>query len=141
MNLNPFQNVDDTAEANPSGKRPRKILIADDNQDIRIMLAELLRIHGHTVFLAEDGEQAVELAFAEEPDLILMDVMMPRLSGLEAARRIHEASHLDTIPIIAISAFRNSMADTTTGTFRWHAYLRKPFDPNELEQLIAGLPA
>ena len=118
----------------------RKILVADDNDDIRAMLAELLRIHGHEVIVAEDGEQAVALAQQEQPDLILMDVMMPRLSGLEAARKIHEIAQLNAVPIVAISAFRNPLTETTnSGTFQWHAYLRKPFDPGELEQIIESL--
>ena len=117
-----------------------KILIADDNDDIRLMLSELLNLQGHQVIAAEDGEKAVQLASQETPDLILMDVMMPRLSGLEAARKIHEMAALNNVPIVAISAFRNPLAETTTtGTFRWHAYLRKPFDPIELEKIIASL--
>ncbi len=117
-----------------------KILIADDNDDIRIMLSELLNLQGHKVIMAEDGEKAVQLASQETPDLILMDVMMPRLSGLEAARKIHDMAALNNVPIVAISAFRNPLAETTTtGTFRWHAYLRKPFDPAELEKIIASL--
>lgn len=120
--------------------RSCKILIADDNEDIRSMMAELLRLHGHEVFIAEDGEKAVTLAVQEEPDLILMDVMMPRLSGLEAARKIHEMAQLNSVPIVAISAFRNPLAESTTiGTFHWHAYLRKPFDPKELERVIEEL--
>lgn len=118
----------------------RKILVADDNDDIRDMLAELLRRLGHTVVVAADGETAVALAKREKPDLILMDVMMPRLSGLEAARKIHEIADLHTIPIIAISAFRNPLVENTnTGTFRWHAYLSKPVDPVELERIVASL--
>ena len=118
----------------------RKILVADDNDDIRDMLALLLRRLGHDVVVAADGETAVALAKREKPDLILMDVMMPRLSGLEAARKIYEVADLHTIPIVAISAFRNPLVEATnTGTFRWHAYLNKPVDPVELERVIASL--
>ncbi len=127
--------ADDAAET-PS----RKILVADDNDDIRNMLAMLLRRLGHDVVVAADGETAVALAKLERPDLILMDVMMPRLSGLEAARKIHEVADLQTVPIVAISAFRNPLAEATnTGTFRWHAYLNKPVDPIELERVVASL--
>ncbi|HEX4949146.1 MAG TPA: response regulator [Blastocatellia bacterium] len=118
----------------------RKILVADDNDDIRDMLALLLRRLGHEVVVAADGESAVALARREKPDLILMDVMMPRLSGLEAARKIYEIAELHTVPIVAISAFRNPLVETTSsGTFRWHAYLNKPVDPMELERVVAGL--
>lgn len=118
----------------------RKILVADDNDDIREMLALLLRRLGHEVVVAADGETAVTLAKVEKPDLILMDVMMPRLSGLEAARKIYEVAELQAIPIVAISAFRNPLVEATnTGTFRWHAYLNKPVDPVELERVVASL--
>ncbi len=118
----------------------RKILVADDNDDIRDMLALLLRRLGHAVVVAADGETAVALARREKPDLILMDVMMPRLSGLEAARKIHEIPDLQAVPIVAISAFRNPLVETTnSGTFRWHAYLNKPVDPVELECVVANL--
>ena len=131
----PNGTVDNVAEA-PT----RKILVADDNDDIRDMLALLLRRLGHDVVVAADGETAVALAKREKPDLILMDVMMPRLSGLEAARKIHEITDLQSIPIVAISAFRNSLMETTnSGTFRWHAYLNKPVDPVELERVVASL--
>jgi CheY-like chemotaxis protein len=119
---------------------PHKILVADDNDDIRDMLALLLKRLGHEVVVAADGETAVLLAAREKPDLILMDVMMPRLSGLEAARQIHEIAELRNVPIVAISAFRNPLVETTnTSTFRWHAYLTKPVDTDELERVIALL--
>ncbi len=118
----------------------RKILVADDNDDIRDMLAELLRRLGHDVVVAADGETAVTLAKREKPDLILMDVMMPRLSGLEAARKIYEIADLTAVPIVAISAFRNPLVETSnSSTFRWHAYLNKPVDPVELERVVASL--
>ncbi|HEX4949995.1 MAG TPA: response regulator [Blastocatellia bacterium] len=119
---------------------PRKILVADDNDDIRDMLALLLRRLGHEVVVAADGESAVTLAARERPDLILMDVMMPRLSGLEAARKIHEIADLQSVPIVAISAFRNPLVETTnSSTFRWHAYLTKPVNTDELERVVASV--
>lgn len=131
----------------PNGKEeivaetlPCKILVADDNVDIREMLALLLRRLGHEVVVAADGEAAVALAKRERPDLILIDVMMPRLSGLEAARKIYESPEFQQVPIVAISAFRNPLVETTnSSTFRWHAYLNKPVDPVELERVVASL--
>ena len=123
---------------NPVEVKLPKILLADDNEDIRFMLERLLTSFRLEVIVAEDGERAVTLAQQEEPDLILMDLMMPRLSGLEAARKIHETPALRSIPIIAISAFRHPEIEApTSGTFQWHAYLSKPFDPSELENIIS----
>lgn len=134
----------DPRDGQPNGKSAhitaRKILVADDNDDIREMLAILLRRLGHEVVVAGDGETAVTLAVQERPDLILMDVMMPRLSGLEAARKIHEIDALRAVPIVAISAFRNPLVETTnTSTFRWHAYLTKPVNTDELELVVTSL--
>jgi CheY-like chemotaxis protein len=140
MSLNPIGSPPNGTASSTVEATNRKILVADDNDDIRDMLAELLRRLGHTVVVAADGETAVAMAKREKPDLILMDVMMPRLSGLEAARKIYEIADLHTIPIIAISAFRNPLVENTnTSTFRWHAYLSKPVDPVELERVVASL--
>lgn len=131
------------SEYNPEAQNPvevklPKILLADDNEDIRFMLERLLTSFRLEVIVAEDGERAVTLAQQEMPDLILMDLMMPRLSGLEAARKIHDIPALQEIPIIAISAFRHPEIEVpTSGTFQWHAYLSKPFDPSELESIIS----
>lgn len=137
MEKKPRDRHSESATVSP-GKSLR-ILVADDNEDIRQMLADLLRFRGYEVYLAEDGEKAVAIAGEKLPDLILMDVMMPRLSGLEAARQIQELPGLESVPIIAISAFRNPSSENSTGTFRWHAYLSKPFESRELELLISGL--
>lgn len=130
------------SEYNPSYQKPveaklPKILLADDNEDIRFMLEQFLNSLSFEVILAEDGLRAVALAQQEMPDLILMDLMMPRLSGLEAARKIHDIPALRSIPIIAISAFRQDLEAPASGTFQWHAYLSKPFDPAELENIIS----
>jgi CheY-like chemotaxis protein len=123
---------------NPVEVKLPKILLADDNEDIRVMLERLLKSLSLDVIMAEDGEQAVTLAQQEVPDLIFMDLMMPRLSGLEAARKIHEIPALHGIPIVAISAFRHPEIEApASGTFQWHAYLSKPFDPTELESIIS----
>lgn len=140
MNPDPIEPSSNGNVVSPARATPRKILVADDNDDIRDMLALLLRRLGHEVVVAADGETAVTLAAQELPDLILMDVMMPRLSGLEAARKIHEIAALSSVPIVAISAFRNPLVETTnTSTFRWHAYLSKPVNTDELERVVASV--
>jgi CheY-like chemotaxis protein len=115
-----------------------KILVVDDNDDIREMLAVLLGLQGYRVIVAADGIEAVDVAGSERPDLILMDVMMPRLNGLEAARRIHQQPALRRVPIIGLSAFSDPLGDGGgPDSFRWSAYLRKPIDMDELERLLA----
>jgi len=114
-----------------------KVLVVDDNDDIREMLAVLLDMQGYKVVVAADGEEAVAVASREEPDVILMDVMMPRLDGLEAARRINQNPKLRNVPIIGLSAFSDPLTENgQSNTFSWRAYLRKPIDVDELERLL-----
>ncbi len=115
----------------------RKILVVDDNDDIREMLAVLLDMQGYRVVVAGDGEEAVLVAVREEPDIILMDVMMPKLDGLEAARRINQNPKLARVPIIGLSAFSDPLTENgLENSFSWTAYLRKPIDVDELERLL-----
>ncbi|HZS09936.1 MAG TPA: response regulator [Blastocatellia bacterium] len=115
----------------------RKILVVDDNDDIREMLAVLLDMQGYKVVVASDGEEAVSVATREEPDVILMDVMMPKLDGLEAARRINQNPKLNRVPIIGLSAFSDPLTENgQSNSFSWTAYLRKPIDVDELERLL-----
>jgi CheY-like chemotaxis protein len=120
-----------------SKKPARKVLVVDDNDDIREMLGVLLDMQGYKVVLAADGEEAVRTAQREKPDIILMDVMMPKLDGLEAAKRIHQMPELHHVPIIGLSAFSDPLVENgQSGSFSWSAYLRKPIDVDELEKLL-----
>jgi CheY-like chemotaxis protein len=115
----------------------QKILVVDDNDDIREMLAMLLGMQGYRMVVARDGEEAVDVAAAERPDVILMDVMMPKVNGVEAAHRIRQQPGLGGVPIIGLSAFTDPPACTADFTpITWTAYLRKPIDMDELERLL-----
>jgi two-component system, sensor histidine kinase len=115
----------------------QKILVVDDNDDIREMLAMLLGMLGYRIVVARDGEEAVVVAAAERPDVVLMDVMMPRVNGVEAAHRIRQQPGLTGVPIIGLSAFTDPPACTADFTpITWTAYLRKPIDMDELERLL-----
>jgi CheY-like chemotaxis protein len=81
-----------------------KILIVEDNAENWDVLSRRLRRRGFDVVLAEDGEQGVAAALSEEPDLILMDLNMPRLDGWEATRRIKATPKTSAIPVIALTA-------------------------------------
>lgn len=80
------------------------ILVADDIEDTRHLMRLLLEMKGHAVLEAENGEQAVECALKEHPDLILMDLSMPVMDGLAATRRIREHGETALIPIVAMSS-------------------------------------
>ena len=80
------------------------ILIADDSPTEIFVLQQILEQHDHTIITAEDGEQAVELAHTKKPDLILMDVVMPKLNGFQATRRLNKDPDTNHIPIIIVSS-------------------------------------
>ena len=81
-----------------------KILIAEDERDIRDLIAFTLRFAGHEVFAATNGEEAVEMAPRVNPDLILMDVRMPRMTGYEACKELKANPDLKEIPVVFLSA-------------------------------------
>ena len=81
------------------------ILLVEDFDDTRLMMKLWLQKKGYRVIEAENGEQAVELAQREHPDLIIMDMMMPGLGGLDATRQIREYQSLRQTPIVAVSAY------------------------------------
>jgi CheY-like chemotaxis protein len=93
-----------TSNGNGPTARGATILIAEDHADSREALGALLEAFGFTVLLAVDGLEAVELARRDQPDLILMDVMMPALDGLEATRRLRTFPDTRHIPIITLTA-------------------------------------
>jgi two-component system OmpR family response regulator len=107
-----------------------KILVVDDEPNIRSLLGETLRIAGFDPSLASDGQTAVNLLRSQNFDLVLLDINMPRMSGLETMKQMR--SFLPTIPVIVVSA-RQEKVDVVQG-FRVGAddYISKPFDLEEL---------
>lgn len=111
---------------------PPTILVADDEEDLRELVAYRLTRSGYAVIAARDGEEALRLAGERAPDLMVLDVMMPRLDGYELTRRVRAEDSLRAIPIILLTA-RSQEADVDRG-FEVGAddYLKKPFNPDEL---------
>ena len=81
----------------------KKILVVDDEEFIRKALAEKLKNEGFDVLEAEDGEKAVDLALSSHPDLILLDVIMPKMDGVEAMRKIRENEWGKNVPLILLT--------------------------------------
>ena len=81
-----------------------KILLVEDNEMNRDMLSRRLTRRGYTVVIAEDGQQGVDMATSERPDLILMDMSLPVMDGWEATRRIKQSEATNSIPVIALTA-------------------------------------
>jgi CheY-like chemotaxis protein len=118
-----------------------KILIAEDERDIRDLVAFTLRFAGYEVFTAANGEEAVELAPNVNPDLILMDVRMPRMTGYEACRIMKLNPDLKDIPIVFLSA-KGQETEIQAGLDAGaEEYLLKPFAPDQLTSHVRTILA
>ena len=118
-----------------------KILIAEDERDIRDLITFTLRFANYDVIAASNGEEAVTLARKEIPDLILMDVRMPRMTGYEACAAIKAEKTLENIPIIFLSA-KGQDSEIQAGLQAGATeYLLKPFAPDQLTERIQAILA
>lgn len=118
-----------------------KILIAEDERDIRDLIAFTLRFAGHEVFTAANGEEAVETAPRVNPDLILMDVRMPRMTGYEACRVLKASPDLKDIPVVFLSAKGQESEKQQGLDAGAEAYLLKPFAPDQLTAQVKSILA
>jgi len=87
-----------------------KILVVDDSDDTREMMAKLLELESFTVVTAEDGSAGLTLANAEMPDLIITDINMPNMNGIEMIKRLRKLPMFGSVPIMAITAYGNGVA-------------------------------
>lgn len=117
----------------------RTILVVDDFDDTRLLLRTWLQRRGFRVLEAQDGLEAVALATAELPDLIIMDMEMPHLDGLSATRRIRENENLSNVPIVAVSAYGADQFRELALAAGCDEYVSTPFEPVALEGIIRAL--
>ena len=115
------------------------VLVVDDMVDNTIVISLDLQQQGYHVVTASDGEQAVEVASKTYPDIILMDIGMPELDGLGAARKIRETDALRTVPIIAITAFGTEGFQYAARDAGFDGYMTKPIDFERLHELMRKL--
>ena len=115
------------------------ILVVDDFDDTRLLLRTWLERRGFRVIEAEDGIQAVAEAQKETPDLIIMDVEMPRMDGLTATRKIRKVTELEGIPVVAVSAYGADQFRDQALAAGCNEYVSTPFEPEALEGLIRSL--
>jgi CheY-like chemotaxis protein len=114
---------------------PQKILIVDDNRLILQALAEHLESHGYETLVASNGMEALELVKAEPPDLIIMDVVMPEMDGIEATRLLRQNPMFQDLPIVAFTSQSNQGHVSEIFT----DYLIKPFGYDKVIALIQRL--
>ena len=118
---------------------PRTILVVDDFDDTRLLLRTWLEKRGFRVVEAVNGLDAVARAESDSPDLIIMDVQMPQLDGLSATRRIRKVKELDTVPIVAVSAYGADQFRQQALEAGCDEYVSTPFEPAALEGIIRSL--
>jgi CheY-like chemotaxis protein len=118
-----------------------KILVADDEQDIRDLLSFTLKFAGHEVITAGNGEEAFQLAQQEKPELVLLDVRMPRMNGYEACRHIKADPALKDVPVVFVSAWGQDSEIKTGLEAGAVGYIVKPFEPSQIILKVAELVA
>jgi DNA-binding response OmpR family regulator len=113
-------------------------MVVDDELDVAAMLAFTLAVEGYEVATFSDGQSALDAIHASHPDIVILDVMMPKLDGIEVLRRLKADAATRDIPVVMLTA-RVGDEDVWEG---WQAgadyYLTKPFEPNELYRYLAS---
>jgi DNA-binding response OmpR family regulator len=115
------------------------ILIVDDDIGIRMLLSKFLQREGFETLLAEDGLEGLELAKKNHPDLIILDVVMPRMDGLTTARLIKFYKPLTEVPIIFLTAKDAEKEIELAKEARAEVYITKPFDVRQVIQVVKEL--
>jgi CheY-like chemotaxis protein len=109
-----------------------RILIVEDNENNRYLIGYILRKHGHEVIEAVSGEKGLELALKEKPDLILMDIQLPGMDGLETTKQIRASEADGGIPIIALTSYAMTGDKERALKAGCTGYIEKPVDPETI---------
>jgi two-component system cell cycle response regulator DivK len=113
------------------------VLVVEDNLQNRYLVTYLLEKHGITVLSAANGEQAIDMARRETPDLILMDMLIPKVDGYEATRIIKADAALAATPVVALTAYSMKGDEERIAECGCDGYIAKPIDPGNFIDLIA----
>lgn len=117
----------------------KKVLVVEDNRDNLRLITYALRRHGYEVISADTGIKGVDMAVAEHPALIIMDINLPGIDGLEATRRIRKSGANGTIPIIAITSYAMAGDMDLVLAAGCNGYFEKPIDPLTVMDKIHAL--
>jgi DNA-binding response OmpR family regulator len=129
----------DTRQLSCGGKS--RILVVDDNEDSANSLAAMFDILGHEASVAFDGVAAVEAAASFKPDVVLLDIGLPKMSGLEVARKIREQTWGQGMFLIAVTGWSDEKDRSQSAAAGFDMHLVKPIDPAVLEKLLAQQPS
>ncbi len=117
----------------------KKILIVEDNPQNMRLIEMTLESRDHSLLKATDGEEALNMAKTQRPDLIIMDVRLPQINGLEVTRKLRQIPAFNNTPIIALTAYAMKGDREMLIQSGCDAYLSKPFDTRELRNLITEI--
>jgi two-component system cell cycle response regulator DivK len=118
------------------GRTGRTIMVVEDYDDTRILLRHGLEGMGYSVLEASNGQEAVDIAEREHPDLILMDLDLPILDGIAATQRIRQQAEMESVPIVAVTAYPMSYTHVKAFAKGCNEYMPKPIDMSELAELV-----
>jgi CheY-like chemotaxis protein len=127
-----------TKQSEPTMQVRRNILIADDNQDALESLALMLRLEGHEVHCASDGEEALALAGLRKPEIVVLDVGMPKLDGCEVARRIRAESWGRGAVLVALTGWGQEVDRRRSREAGFDMHLVKPVDPATICDMLVS---
>jgi two-component system, NarL family, sensor histidine kinase EvgS len=125
-------NPKQSTQLTPLASNSRRILVVEDNEVNLSMLLDMLHIHNHQVLVARNGQEAIDLAVANDPELILMDIRMPVMDGLEATRRLRKMNKFSKVPIIALTASVGDESREKCLEAGCSEHLAKPIESKEL---------
>ncbi len=115
-----------------------RILVVEDDPQNLYLASYLLRAAGHDVLFAGDGEEAVEVALAQEPDVVLMDILLPKADGYEAMRRIRESRDARELPIVAVTAYAMPDDERKARAAGAQGHISKPIEPATFVEQVEG---
>jgi CheY-like chemotaxis protein len=117
----------------------KRILVCDDDPVILRLLQVNLELEGYDVLTAQNGEEALGIATEQKPDLVILDIMMPKLDGYQTAERLKGQDSTKGIPVVFVSA-KAQVSDIERGkSYGVADYLTKPFDPSDLLEIVERL--
>jgi two-component system, cell cycle response regulator DivK len=117
-------------------RNKKLFLVVEDFEDSRFMMRRLLEMAGYCVVEASDGEQAVRMAVESRPELILMDLSLPKMDGLAATRQIRQKKGFKQVPIVAVSAHDSPQSRNDALEAGCNEYVTKPIDFDSLNEIL-----
>jgi CheY-like chemotaxis protein len=116
-----------------------RVLIADDDRDGALMLSTLLELEGYEVRAVHGGQEALDVARTFNPQVVLLDIGMPKVTGYDAARRLRQRYGADCPVLVAVTAWKQASDKILANLAGFDHHVAKPYDPNELVKLLAKI--